>query len=55
MDSSGCFLDSCCTYLEDAVYDDLFIYIVDSRTISCERRLFLLLVKEKILLLCYIK
>jgi len=30
MDSRGCFLESdgCCTYLEDAVYEDVFIYIV---------------------------
>lgn len=32
MDSSGCFLDGkegCCTYLEDALLDDVFIYIVE--------------------------
>jgi len=31
MDSSGCFLDGkdgCCTPLEDALYDNVFLYIV---------------------------
>lgn len=47
--------DGCCTYLEDALYDDVFIYIVEFLgQFHVNAEIFLLL-ERTLLLLCYIK